>query len=215
MWTLSKETIECKSFTFPRDPLFSPITRSSNSMEHTTSAFVFPHKIHKRCPTTRWQVGYFSVKHHFFVLTQSAFSSRVVISSNHLCRSHSAVLCSIAVYKLQYLSEVAIMPINIRPVILELIVRLSGREVSHRQISKNTGVAFRYHLQSFTPCLRDQEKYTDAMRASIEDDHCERRTCPSSYHEGKQISLSVQNQGEADQVDWAMCLESAWPKYVC
>ena len=50
-------------------------------------------------------------------------------------------LYAVAVHKLQFQIKVASMPANIPPGILELIVRLSGRGLSQRAISRNTGLS--------------------------------------------------------------------------
>ena len=50
-------------------------------------------------------------------------------------------LCVVAVHELQFQNKVVIIPANVSPGILELIVQLSGRELSQRVISRNTWVS--------------------------------------------------------------------------
>ena len=53
--------------------------------------------------------------------------------------------------------------------------------------------------QKFMSCSWDQQSYTEATWAWVEDDHTTRRPCPSP--DGKQVSASVQDQIEPDQAN--------------
>ena len=98
-----------------------------------------PPVIFKRPPPPRYNISHFTVDS---VLPQSVRSWGLrlsLVAPKTVCRIciEYIHLCAVAVYKLQFENKEAIMPANIPPGILKLIVRLSGRGL----ISRNTGLS--------------------------------------------------------------------------
>ena len=59
------------------------------------------------------------------------------------------------------------------------------------------------HNKNNRPCSREHESYPWATWTSIEDDHITRPPCHYPYHETKEFSLSIQDEGRAHKANWA------------
>ena len=67
-------------------------------------------------------------------------------------------------------------------------------------------------LQSQNQVAKQNPNYPETTWASIEDDRTKTRPCTSPYHERKQDSLSIRNQGVTYQMTWMPCLCPHGPK---
>ena len=87
------------------------------------------------------------------------------------------------------------MPVNIRHLIIELIVRLSGCGHSGREIPRNVGVS-QCAISKVLRCVPATDRTTaEATCASIEEGFTTKRPWPSTYHDEKCIFLSAQDRG--------------------
>ena len=67
---------------------------------------------------------------------------------------------------------------------------------------KNYWSVTRCRLKRHTLCSWEQHSYPTATWVSIEGDHIKRRSRPFLHHEAKEFSLTIQDQGGADQANW-------------
>ena len=112
---------------------------------HPTSAPVFPRSrwksmlISSECPLHPYRISQFIADsvHPQSVRYRGVQISLVAPKVLCLICIEYIQLCAVAVHKLQFRNKIAIMPANIPPGILEFIVRLSGRGLSQRAISRN------------------------------------------------------------------------------
>ena len=117
---------------------------SSQPVEIYVNFIRVPPAIFKRPPPTAYKISQFTANS---VLSQSVRSWGVWISlvaQKTMCRIciQYIQLCAVTMHKLhKFQNKVAIMPANIPPGILELVVRLSGRGLSQRAISRNKRVS--------------------------------------------------------------------------
>ena len=98
------------------------------------------------------------------------------------------------------------MPPNIRPVVFENIVWLSGLGLFQRDVEEIIGVLQSAIYKSPMLYSREQQSYTGATWASIEDNNFKRRPYSFPYHEAKYFPLTVQDQDGADQANWTPCI---------
>ena len=83
----------------------------------------------------------------------------------------------------------AIIPTNIRLVIIEIIVRFSCLGLSQRQMSRITGVSLGA-IWKVLRRVRESMSFPGATCVSIADDHINRRLCPTPYRVSKILSAS-------------------------
>ena len=136
-------------------------------------------------------------------------------ASKTLCRIYidNILHCTLAVCKLLSQTKVEIMPISIRPVMIKIIVRFSGCGLSHREMSRITGV-----LQCDISKILDSFQISAVLEgvtwASVEHDYMERRLCPFLYRDGEHVSLNVHDRGEANKAHQMSYLCLHGPKAV-
>ena len=88
------------------------------------------------------------------------------------------------------------MPMDIRPVIIQIIVWFNGRELSHWEMS---GIILMTSQNSCDVFVNPGALPKGCIGIGWRD-YVKGELCPSSYHERKQVSLSVQDQGAASHV---------------
>ena len=118
-----------------------------------------------------------------------------------ICVDHIQ-LWAIGVWKLPSKSKVAMFSISIRSVIIENIVQSSCFVHSQREMSRTAGgMSQGAILKSYTVFVRAAFSPRGYMGIYWRWSH-QTRPCPFPYHEAEEISLSIQDQGGDDQMNW-------------
>ena len=118
-----------------------------------------------------------------------------------ICVDHIQ-LWIVAVCKLHFQNKMVIIPANTQPVIIENTALFLG---FHRGRCPESLEYHKVSYQKSLAVLWYQQSCTGVTWVPIEDDQIKGRPCPCPYHEGWQVSLSVRDQGRADQANWTLC----------